>query len=471
VLKVERTAAGDGGVYVDLETPIDLSVSCGIRLKAYTTGLEGTTTPVKLSLKLEPSGGTDGRDRLSFQLDDAKTLAEGMWQTLNFDLSQKIPPLAMGRLGRLVLTIDSIATVYIDDIEEDYTTDPCGASNDNFAKFPLDFDVCPDGISSDDGGAGSCEDNPVMTGGDNPGGGVFKIVEAASSANARTSFKLDFPIEGLARNCGIKMHAYGPASTALRLGIRGATVSNDATATLGGTANTWHEIKYDFSPELVISDADKITGLEFAITPGTAGSATVYVDNIAVDTDNGKACAGVILPITFDSAGECPARDAFGGIGTVTCPATVGSDKVFQVTDGVTGAEIWAGVKLALPSTLNFGRDNNNKCGLKLRMRTDRADTVVKLKLEQPGGNNDQNVEVDRTIGNYDDSGMVDSMANTWYDVRFDYSSPTNGSIDGIKDDKLNNIVIFINFGTKDSTPDTISIDKIEYDGEASNCP
>ncbi|MEN0050426.1 MAG: hypothetical protein AAF806_25400, partial [Bacteroidota bacterium] len=449
VAQMEKVGGEFAGAFIDLEDPIDFGISSVIKLKAYSP-----KAGITVRLKIEDS--TNGG---SFEELDATITNANTWEELSFDFSATAA--ASKSLNRVVLFFDFAVVgdgsiYYFDDIIQEGNNDviacedPDGSGNvagTNIVDFPIDFECEFTAYAFQEfGGAPTIViDNPDASG-LNTSSKVAQMTKVQDAADfAGTILTLEDEID-FSKGMVFKMKTWSPKVGAIvKLKLENLTdgaIANEEDATTM-VANTWEELTFDFSD--TDANTKSLQKVVIFFDFGNFGDNSIYYfdDLIQEGNDDVIACEdpgsgggvepnSIVFPVDF----ECEFIENYIAVdfeGTFTQvidnPFAEGintSPRVAQTVKG-NGAATFAGTIINLAEPIDF---NISKL-FTLKVRSPRANVLVKLKLEQTGNG---------AIANEKDA--FTTVADQWEELTFDFSDT-----DASNAKMLQSIVVFFDFG------------------------
>ncbi len=414
------------GALITLGANLDFSTLDGISMKVYTTAPVGTI----LKFKLEGAGGVNTEV-------DLVSTDSAAWVTYTWSFAGKATI-----YDKLVFLFDfgalgdgtGSSTFYFDDIQQIST-------GTTLPELPINFDstlVTTSSLVSFDGGTGSVIANPQM-GVDNPSDSVGQLVRNGGQIWAGTKITLGSALDFTTlETISMKVYTDAPAGTVLKFKLEGSGAPTEVDVA-SVSPGTWQTYTWNFAGQPA-TFTDIVLLFDFGnVGDGTAAS-TFLFDDIQ------QVTSGITLPelpIDFDSTLVTVGNfiDFDGGVASVISNPQMGvdnpSDSVGQIIRN--GGQIWAGSKLPVANNIDFSTLGSISMNV---FTTAPAGTVVKFKLEGPGG---ANTEVD----------MSTTVSGSWETLTWDFTGqPTN----------FNTLVLMFDFGnTGDgSATSTFLFDDIE---------
>ncbi len=203
-------------------------------------------------------------------------------------------------------------------------------------------------------------------------------------------------------------------------------------------AGEWETLEFDLStPSNGVFDLANIYDkIAIFFNFGTVGEGEIYYwDDMIFEGGGGTSLMQVDLPITFEdtSTVDYGLADFGGNASMIVVDPTDENNLVGQATKN--GPEVWAGTTMGgsgLASPIPFSSDMSK---VTVRVWSPTAETPILLKVEDAA---DAGIFVEVSVNT--------TMAEAWEMLEFDFSSPTNGTLN--LDNTYDKISIFFNFGT-----------------------
>lgn len=425
------------GVTFDLGTDIDLATEKTIKINFW------ADAPVNVLMKLEK--GTASTP------DIIVSHGGTGWEEMSFNFS------ASNKYSRVTLFVDgpgtTAGTFYMDDVTQIETPLPPCTPEIAQSLSAEDFNVTFQAENTtanivDDGATMIRVLNPDTDNTLNTSCQVGQITRSPDFQYANNQFNfatnLDFNT-----NAGFKIKVWTPAvGTNLTVKLEGGVVTEVSKATT--KANEWEELTFDFASS--VTGNNKIV-LFFNINSNTTG--TFYIDDLKLypRTGGGGSCiADAAQSLSASNFNMTMATDPSAsvisdgaGFTWVDNPdfnnGVNTSCKVGKVVKG--GNFPWDNNQIDLNAKLDF----NTNTGLKIKVWSSRANTEVRIKLEEIG-NAGNNIEKFQTT----------SVTNGWEELTFAYTSTDSG--------KFNKIVIFFDLNANNT--DTYYFDDLMLYGTGS---
>ncbi len=308
----------------------------------------------------------------------------------------------------------------------------------NPVLLPLDFESAT--LNYDfvnfGGGVMNVISNPQQNG-INTSAKVARMVKNAPEVWGGSFIQLSSPID-FSVNKVFRMKVFSPrAGARVLLKAENATdggIFYEQEATCS-QANAWQDLAFDFNGINTANSYQKVVLIFDLGTPGD-GSAnfTFLVDDIRLT--NSMPSTQVNLPVTFEETQVNYNFTSFGNASAavVNNPHATGSNtsaRVGKLTKP-NGAEVWAGTFLEMGSPIDFSVRNK----IRMKVWSPAAGITVKMKLENlanPG------INIERDV--------VNTVANGWEELTFDFSGINNAS-------QYQRLVVFFDFGNSGNGAD-----------------
>ncbi|MGB5263380.1 MAG: carbohydrate binding domain-containing protein [Lutimonas sp.] len=442
---ITNSGAAFEGINFDLGTQLDLTTDKTIQMNFW------SDSPVDVLLKLEQGTGPD--------IEVTTGHGGTGWELISFDFNSS------NKYVRMTIFVDGpgtkAGTFYIDDIAQIETPPkPCEEETTqsfDAADFNLTFQTDPgDKISSFDAALttvqnpdtdnlvnNSCQVGQI----DRNGGALF--------ANNQIDFNEKFDFNN---NSGFKMKVWSPvAGTNVLVKLEDKTNSNINTE-IGAkttTANAWEELTFDFSSE----QSGKYDKIIFFFELNTNTTQTYFIDDFKLyksDDGGGADCtaetvesiSAADLNMTFltDQTPNFIEDGAdFEWIDNPDVANSVNSScKVGQITK--LGNNPWDNNQFDLDGKLDFNAND----GLKIKVWSARANTEVRIKLEEIGN-----------PGNNTEQFLITSVTSGWEELTFPFAAENSN--------KFNKIVIFFDLNANNT--DTYYFDDLKLYSDGGGSP
>jgi len=437
---VTNSGAAYEGINFDLGTQLDLTTDKTIQMNFW------SDSPVDILLKLEQGTGPD--------IEVTTGHGGTGWELISFDFNSS------NKYVRMTIFVDGpgtkAGTFYIDDIAQIETPPkPCEEETTqsfDAADFNLTFQTDPgDKISSFDAVLTTVQnpdtDNLVNTSCqvgqiDRNGGALF--------ANNQIDFNEKFDFNN---NAGFKMKVWSPvAGTNVLVKLEDKTNSN-INVEIGAkttTASAWEELTFDFAS----GESGKYDKIIFFFELNTNTTQTYFIDDFMLyksDDGGGADCtaetvesiSAADLNMTFltDQTPNFIEDGAdFEWIDNPDVANSVNSScKVGKITK--LGNNPWDNNQFDLDGKLDFNAND----GLKIKVWSARANTEVRIKLEEIGN-----------PGNNTEQFLTTSVTSGWEELTFPFAAENSN--------KFNKIVIFFDLNANNT--DTYYFDDLMLYGD-----
>ena len=442
---ITNIGAAYEGINFDLGTQLDLSTDKTITMNFW------ADAPVDVLMKLEQGTGPD--------IEVTNSHGGTGWETISFNFNSS------NKYVRVTLFVDgpgtTAGTFYIDDIEQIETPPaPCTEETEqslNAGDFNLTFQTDPgnsigsfDAVlttisnpDSDNIVNSSCQVGQI----DRNGGALF--------ANNQIEFDAKFDFN---TNSGFKMKVWSPiAGTNVLVKLEDKTNSgiNVEVGAKTSVAGAWEELTFDFAS----SESGKYDRIIFFFELNTNTTETYYIDDFMLyERDGGGivctaetmgSISGADLNLTFMSDQTSNIIEDGGDFEWIDNPdfdnAVNGSCKVGKITK--LGNNPWDNNQIDLDAKLDFSAN----AGLKIKVWSARANTEVRIKLEEIGN-----------PGNNIEQFLTTSVTSGWEELTFPFAAADSN--------KFNKIVIFFDLNANNT--DTYYFDDLMLysDGGGISC-
>lgn len=398
--EITNAGAAWEGFYFDLGSPLELSEQKTVKV------LFWSNTPINVLLKLEQGTGGD----VEVIASHGGTGWEAIYFTFNSDANY----------SRFTMFVDGPGTTagkfYIDDITQIDTADiPCPFTD---LELPIDFDCNSIDYAGKIVGNVSFEvvDNPELSGINSDETKVGKIVNVGANWE-NAFFNLDTPIDFSVDNA-VRLKLFSNQALPIKLKFEDGTEA-PIEADVNHTGSGWEELTFNYTSTASYNDM-----VLFVDGPGTAAG-TFYIDDIeqvtgeSCEAETMQSLAGADFNLTFmadptasiiqDGATfEWIDNPDFGNDINKSC-------KVGKITK--LGNNPWDNNQIDLDAKLDF----NANTGLKIKVWSGRANTEVRIKLEEIG-----------TPSNNIEKFTTTSVTSAWEELTFDFSPADSGKFDKI---------------------------------------
>tara|TARA_R110002049_G_scaffold168670_4_gene335232 strand:- start:3232 stop:5535 length:2304 start_codon:yes stop_codon:yes gene_type:complete len=415
---ITNSGATFEGLFFELGTTIDLATDRTIKMNFW------ADAPVDVLLKLEEG---------SASTPDVVVSHGGTgWEELAFNFT------ATSKYSKLVLFVDgpgtTSGTFYMDDvmqIETLLTCTPETSESYSAADLNMTFLTDPSADFISDGAGFSWVSNPDFDNDVNNSCQVGQVTKSGQFPWDNNQYDLDAKLDFNA-NTGLKIKVWsGRANTEVRIKLEeiGNSVNFVENFTTTSVTGEWEELAFPFSG----ADSDKFNKIVIFFDLNANNTDTYYFDDLKLYSDGGGT-GGACIAETSESYSAADLNMTFltdpsadfisdgAGFSWVSNPdfdnAVNTSCQVGQVTKS--GQFPYDNNQYDLDGKLDF----NANTGLKIKVWSGRANTEVRLKLEEIG-NSGNNVE----------KFLTTSVTGEWEELTFPFSSADS--------DKFNKIVIF----------------------------
>ncbi len=427
--EITNSGAAFEGFFFDLGAPINLTEKKTIKV------LFWSNTPIDVLLKLEEGTGAP--------VETTASHGGTGWEEIYFTFD------SASSYSRFTMFVDGPGTTsgkfYIDGISQIDTTDiPCLQTN---LEVPIDFDCNGIDYAAKIVGNVSFEvvDNPELSGINSEASKVGKIVNVGANWE-NAFFNLDTPVD-FTTDKGIKFKLYSDQALPIKLKFEDGT-ADPVEADVNHTGSGWEELTFTLA-----SDASYNDMVLFVDGPGTAAG-TFYIDDIEqvagevadpCEAEAMQSLGGADFNLTFmtDPTSSIIEDGAdFEWIDNPDFDNDVNkSCKVGKITK--LGNNPWDNNQIDLDAKLDF----NANTGLKIKVWSARANTEVRIKLEEIG-----------MPSNNTEKFTTTTVTNGWEELMFPFDAADSG--------KFNKIVIFFDLNANNT--DTYYFDDLMLYGSGS---
>jgi hypothetical protein len=438
---VTNSGATYEGLFFELGSAVDLTSEQSIKMNFW------SNTPIDVLLKLE--NGTTG--------DTEATVSHAGtgWEELLFTFS------STASYGQLTLFVDGAGTTdgtfYFDDIMQIASPPtPCVAEvAESLAAADLNvtFMADPSASITDDGTTFEWITNPDIDNAVNTSCKVGKITKLGNNPWDNTQINLDAKLDFNA-NEGLKLKVWsGKANTEVRIKLEeiGNAGNNVEKFLTTSVTSGWEELSFAFTS----ADSDKFDKIVIFFDLNAENTDTYYFDDLTLygtgtgpivcDPETTESYNATDLNMTFQSDPSADFISDGAGFSWIDNPDydnTVNSScKVGKVVKGNNNP--WDNNQYDLDAKLDF----NSNSGLKIKVWSGRANTEVRLKLEEIGN-----------AGNNVEKFFTTSVTSGWEELTFPFSAADS--------DKFNKIVIFFDLNANNT--DTYYFDDLKLYGNGS---
>ncbi|MDC1355683.1 PKD domain-containing protein [Flavobacteriaceae bacterium] len=435
---ITNSGATYEGLFFELGTAVDLTSEQSIKMSFW------ADAPIDVLLKLEDGTAADTEDTASHT-------GTG-WEELMFTFNSS------ASYPKLTLFVDGAGTTagtfYFDDVTQVASPPtPCvaeAAESLAAADLNVTFMADPTASITDDGATFEWISNPDIENTVNTSCKVGKITKLGNNPWDNTQINLDAKLDFNA-NEGLKLKVWsGKANSEVRIkleeiGNSGNFVEKFLTTTV---TSGWEELSFAFTG----ADSNKFDKIVIFFDLNANNTDTYYFDDLTLygtgtapvvcDPETAESYSATNLNMTFQtdpSADFISDGAGFSWIDNPDFDNTVNSScKVGKVVKGNTNP--WDNNQYDLDAKLDF----NSNSGLKIKVWSGRANTEVRLKLEEIGN-----------PGNNFEKFLTTSVTSGWEELTFPF--------DAAQSDKFNKIVIFFDLNANNT--DTYYFDDLKLYG------
>jgi len=412
--EITNNGAAWEGLYFDLGKPLSLETQKAIKMLLW------SNTPIDVLVKLEEGTGAD--------VEATASHGGTGWEEIYFTFD------SAASYSRFTMFVDgpgtTAGTFYFDDVTQiDVADIPCPQT---MLELPIDFDCNSIDYASKIVGNVSFEviDNPELSGINSEASKVGKITNVGANWE-NAFFNLDAPID-FTTDKGVKLILFSDQALPIKLKFEDGTEA-PVEADVNHTGSGWEELTF------TLNSAASYNGMIlFVDGPGTAAG-TFYIDTIEqvagvvgdpCEGETMQSLAGADLNLTFMADPTASIIEDGGDFEWVDNP-DFGNDvnkscKVGKITK--LGNNPWDNNQIDLDAKLDF---NANE-GLKLKVWSARANTEVRIKLEEIGNS-----------GNNTEKFLTTSVTSGWEELMLPFDSADS--------DKFNKIVIFFDLNANNT--------------------
>jgi len=438
---ITNSGATYEGLFFELGTAVDLTSEQSIKMNFW------ADAPIDVLLKLEDGTSADTEDTASHT-------GTG-WEELMFTFNSS------ASYPKLTLFVDGAGTTagtfYFDDVTQVASPPtPCvaeAAESLAAADLNVTFMADPSASITDDGTAFEWISNPDIENTVNTSCKVGKITKLGNNPWDNTQINLDAKLDFNA-NKGLKLKVWsGKANTEVRIKLEeiGNAGNNVEEFLTTSVTSGWEELSFAFTG----ADSNKFDKIVIFFDLNANNTDTYYFDDLTLygtgtapvvcDPETAESYSATNLNMTFQTD---PSTDfisdgaGFSWIDNPDFDNTVNSScKVGKVVKGNNNP--WDNNQYDLDAKLDF----NSNSGLKIKVWSGRANTEVRLKLEEIGN-----------PGNNFEKFLTTSVTSGWEELTFPF--------DAAQSDKFNKIVIFFDLNANNS--DTYYFDDLKLYGNGS---
>ena len=438
---ITNSGATYEGLFFELGAAVNLSSDQSIKMSFW------ADAPIDVLLKLEDGTAADTEDTASHT-------GTG-WEELMFTFNSS------ASYPKLTLFVDGAGTTagtfYFDDVTQVASPPtPCvaeAAESLAAADLNVTFMADPSASITDDGTTFEWISNPDIENTVNTSCKVGKITKLGNNPWDNTQINLDAKLDFNA-NEGLKLKVWsGKANTEVRIKLEeiGNAGNNVEKFLTTSVTSGWEELSFAFTG----ADSNKFDKIVIFFDLNANNTDSYYFDDLTLygtgtapvvcDPETAESYSATDLNMTFQtdpSADFISDGAGFSWIDNPDFENTVNSScKVGQVVKANNNP--WDNNQYDLDAKLDF----NSNSGLKIKVWSARANTEVRLKLEEIGN-----------AGNNVEKFLTTSVTSGWEELTFPFSAADS--------DKFNKIVIFFDLNANNS--DTYYFDDLKLYGNGS---
>lgn len=438
---ITNSGATYEGLFFELGAAVNLSSDQSIKMSFW------ADAPIDVLLKLEDGTAADTEDTASHT-------GTG-WEELMFTFNSS------ASYPKLTLFVDGAGTTagtfYFDDVTQVASPPtPCvaeAAESLAAADLNVTFMADPSASITDDGTTFEWISNPDIENTVNTSCKVGKITKLGNNPWDNTQINLDAKLDFNA-NKGLKLKVWsGKANTEVRIKLEeiGNAVNNVEKFLTTSVTSGWEELSFAFTG----ADSNKFDKIVIFFDLNANNTDTYYFDDLTLygtgtapvvcDPETAESYSATDLNMTFQTDPSADFISDGAGFSWIDNPDfdndVNSSCKVGQVVKANNNP--WDNNQYDLDAKLDF----NSNSGLKIKVWSARANTEVRLKLEEIG-NAVNNVE----------KFLTTSVTSGWEELTFPFSAADS--------DKFNKIVIFFDLNANNT--DTYYFDDLKLYGNGS---
>lgn len=438
---ITNSGATYEGLFFELGAAVNLSSDQSIKMNFW------ADAPIDVLLKLEDGTAGDTEDTASHT-------GTG-WEELMFTFNSS------ASYPKLTLFVDGAGTTagifYFDDVTQVASPPtPCvaeAAESLAAADLNVTFMADPSASITDDGTTFEWISNPDIENTVNTSCKVGKITKLGNNPWDNTQINLDAKLDFNA-NKGLKLKVWsGKANTEVRIKLEeiGNAVNNVEKFLTTSVTSGWEELSFAFTG----ADSNKFDKIVIFFDLNANNTDTYYFDDLTLygtgtapvvcDPETAESYSATDLNMTFQTDPSADFISDGAGFSWIDNPDfdndVNSSCKVGQVVKGNNNP--WDNNQYDLDAKLDF----NTNSGLKIKVWSARANTEVRLKLEEIGN-----------AGNNVEKFLTTSVTSGWEELTFPFSAADS--------DKFNKIVIFFDLNANNS--DTYYFDDLKLYGNGS---
>lgn len=438
---ITNSGATYEGLFFELGAAVNLSSDQSIKMSFW------ADAPIDVLLKLEDGTAADTEDTASHT-------GTG-WEELMFTFNSS------ASYPKLTLFVDGAGTTagtfYFDDVTQVASPPtPCvaeAAESLAAADLNVTFMADPSASITDDGTTFEWISNPDIENTVNTSCKVGKITKLGNNPWDNTQINLDAKLDFNA-NKGLKLKVWsGNANTEVRIKLEeiGNAVNNVEKFLTTSVTSGWEELSFAFTG----ADSNKFDKIVIFFDLNANNTDTYYFDDLTLygtgtapvvcDPETAESYSATDLNMTFQTDPSADFISDGAGFSWIDNPDfdndVNSSCKVGQVVKANNNP--WDNNQYDLDAKLDF----NSNSGLKIKVWSARANTEVRLKLEEIGN-----------AGNNVEKFLTTSVTSGWEELTFPFSAADS--------DKFNKIVIFFDLNANNT--DTYYFDDLKLYGNGS---
>ena len=435
---ITNSGATYEGLFFELGAAVNLSSDQSIKMNFW------ADAPIDVLLKLEDGTAADTEDTASHT-------GTG-WEELMFTFNSS------ASYPKLTLFVDGAGTTagifYFDDVTQVASPPtPCvaeAAESLAAADLNVTFMADPSASITDDGTTFEWISNPDIENTVNTSCKVGKITKLGNNPWDNTQINLDAKLDFNA-NKGLKLKVWsGKANTEVRIKLEeiGNAVNNVEKFLTTSVTSGWEELSFAFTG----ADSNKFDKIVIFFDLNANNTDTYYFDDLTLygtgtapvvcDPETAESYSATDLNMTFQTDPSADFISDGAGFSWIDNPDfdndVNSSCKVGQVVKGNNNP--WDNNQYDLDAKLDF----NTNSGLKIKVWSARANTEVRLKLEEIGN-----------AGNNVEKFLTTSVTSGWEELTFPFTAADS--------DKFNKIVIFFDLNANNA--DTYYFDDLKLYG------
>lgn len=438
---ITNSGATYEGLFFELGAAVNLSSDQSIKMNFW------ADAPIDVLLKLEDGTAADTEDTASHT-------GTG-WEELMFTFNSS------ASYPKLTLFVDGAGTTagtfYFDDVTQVVSPPtPCvaeAAESLAAADLNVTFMADPSASITDDGTTFEWISNPDIENTVNTSCKVGKITKLGNNPWDNTQINLDAKLDFNA-NEGLKLKVWsGKANTEVRIKLEeiGNAGNNVEKFLTTSVTSGWEELSFAFTG----ADSNKFDKIVIFFDLNANNTDTYYFDDLTLygtgtapvvcDPETAESYSATDLNMTFQTDPSADFISDGAGFSWIDNPDfdndVNSSCKVGQVVKANNNP--WDNNQYDLDAKLDF----NSNSGLKIKVWSARANTEVRLKLEEIGN-----------AGNNVEKFLTTSVTSGWEELTFPFSAADS--------DKFNKIVIFFDLNANNT--DTYYFDDLKLYGNGS---